>query len=119
MKLYAIIITLLLLTPTIEAQNNKNLLKSISKKPTIWYRADLPGDTIGQWQDYSKKGHKLALDSAATFTSGAINFHPALERTIIDKPFKLDFVAKKKGQIKVYTVYQSNDTINENGLWVT
>jgi len=112
------LIPLLLVTSqVVYAAQSDSLINRLSVKPFLWYRADSAGSTAGLWQNYVDTSHTLTLDSTAIFETGSMNFHPALLRKLSDEPFKINYYPPKRGKARVFIVYMSSDTMQEDGLW--
>jgi hypothetical protein len=99
-----------------QTQNNNSTVFGI--RPLIWLRADIPGDSMELWADYSGNFHNATVAGGVLISSGEINFHPAVIRHKLDTAIMIPAVEITGGSGEVFVVYHSSDTTGESGIWM-
>lgn len=113
MKNYLLLLVFIIGVYTSQAQNLPT-----ETQPLIWLRADILGDSLNQWFDYSGNGYNTLLDTNQSFPTNTLyNYHPALYFSQNNKAFEVDYLPGAKEYLKAFLVYKANDSLNEYGLW--
>jgi hypothetical protein len=91
----------------------------VETQPCIWFRADIPGTTTAQWNNYTDSLHNaLPFGQEPLPDTCAFNYHQAFSIDGNSNPFTIsDFYPLKKDKYTVFTVFQAFDTLAEYGLW--
>ncbi len=113
MKNYVLLFVLLFAISDSQAQNLPT-----ENQPLIWLRADIIGDSLNQWVDYSGNGFDAHLQTNQTFPSDTIfNYNAALNFGVSNQALEVSYIGKRKEYLKVFMVYKAADSLNEYGLW--
>lgn len=114
MKTYYYLILVTLLFPmSLFSQELK-----IDQAPLIWLRADMIGDSIGQWQDCRQNGFKASTQNNQVLSSDSLfNFQETFYFDGMQKPLQVNFIPGSEEYLKIYSIYQCEDSTKEMGLW--